>query len=127
MTADPEKRCCSNAGKTKVAFLLFSILAGLIVFLMAEAAPPRLVITRAEWKAGKSQLTVEGKAQAGADVLLKDATKGTFLGAAAADSRGGWRFVLAGLPESPSHVAAQSGSANSERVVRIVRERVGTR
>ncbi len=118
MKENPEERSYSTAGKTKVAFLLFSIVALLIVFLMAEAAPTRLVIKRADWNAEKAQLTIEGRAQAGADVLLKDATKDTFLGTVTADSKGAWRFVLAGLPESPTHVAAQSGRAKSERVVR---------
>ena len=69
-------------------------------------------ITKAEWRADKSELKVEGKAKVGEKVVVKNANTGATLGQATADSTGKWKFVLRKPSQVPCRVQAEwSGKA----------------
>jgi hydrogenase small subunit len=68
-------------------------------------------IKKAEWKAKKSELRVEGEGIAGAIVTVSDADSKTLLGAVSVDSRGKWKFKLKKPSSVPGRVQAASDGA----------------
>ncbi|MEW6669336.1 MAG: hypothetical protein AB1512_29340 [Thermodesulfobacteriota bacterium] len=119
MIEEPKQGLPHNVWSLTLGFILFAILMLIVAFLFTRAdAAPRLAITVAQWTASKAELSIQGSAPAGADVVLTDAVKGTMLGSVTADTRGNWTFSLAGLASPPTRVAAQAGGLTSERAVR---------
>jgi hypothetical protein len=90
------------------------------------AGPPvediDLSITKAEWKADKSELKVEGRGSADSVVVILNADSGDELGSETTDEEGKWKFELKNLDsdEVPCRVQAEydeSGNQSPERQV----------
>jgi cytochrome c553/fructose-specific phosphotransferase system component IIB len=86
------------------------------------AGPPveniDLSITKAEWKADKSELKVEGRGSAGSEVEILDADSEKELGSATTDEDGKWKFLLQDHAGVPCRVQAESGSQFLENDVK---------
>ncbi len=63
-----------------------------------------LQVTKAEWKADKKELKVEGNGPAGAQVNVVDAADSAVIGMAMADQKGKWKFQAQNPPVVPSRV-----------------------
>ena len=105
-------------GRRTKPFMIVSLLVGIAGLMAAEAAPPRLTITKAEWNADKAELKVEGKAEEMTDVHLKDTTAANSLGLVRSNSKGVWKFKLSGLWKPPSRVTAEAGDLSVEKKVK---------
>ncbi len=77
-----------------------------------------LSITKAEWKADKSELKVEGLASADSVVMIRNADSEKELGSATTDEDGKWKFLLQDPAEVPCSVRAKSGSQFLENDVK---------
>jgi NiFe hydrogenase small subunit HydA len=85
-----------------------------------EEPPPAesdLILKKAEWVAEKKELRVEGEANSGSIVTVKNAQTGALLGAVSADGEGKWRFRQNTNPV-PSRVRVESGGATLEKDVK---------
>jgi hypothetical protein len=79
-----------------------------------------LFITKAEWKADKSELKVEGRGSAGSEVVIRNADADPIeeLGFATADAEGKWKFRLKNPDEVPCQVQVESGNQFLENKVK---------
>jgi hypothetical protein len=77
-----------------------------------------LEITKAEWKADKSELKVEGTGYAGASVVIRNTASMSELGPATVKSDGVWKFKLQIPPGVPCRVTAESEEQAVERDVK---------
>jgi hypothetical protein len=80
-----------------------------------------LSTTKAEWKADKSELKVEGLGSADSVVVIRNADSLEELGSATTDEKGKWKFKLKNLhpDEVPCRVQAEeSGNQSQEHKVK---------
>jgi hypothetical protein len=84
-----------------------------------------LSITKAEWKADKSELKVEGRESAGSEVEILYADSPENLGSATTDEDGKWKFRLKNPAKVPCRVQAKSGSQFLENDVKNAPDNCG--
>jgi hypothetical protein len=84
-----------------------------------------LSITKAEWKADKSELKVEGRESAGSEVEILYADSSENLGSATTDEDGKWKFRLKNPAKVPCRVQAKSGSQFLENDVKNAPDNCG--
>jgi hypothetical protein len=77
-----------------------------------------LSITKAEWRADKSELKVEGRGSAGSEVVIRNADSTEELGFTTTDANGIWKFILQDPAGVPCRVQAESGSQLLENDVK---------
>jgi hypothetical protein len=79
-----------------------------------------LSITKAEWRADKLELKVEGRGSAGSEVVIRNADADPIeeLGFAITDANGIWKFMLQDPAGVPCRVQAESGSQLLENDVK---------
>lgn len=73
-----------------------------------EPSTGSLSILKAEWQKSRDRLTVLGKGEIGAIVIVSDATTGVQFGAVSVNSQGTWRFRRKNLKSVPKRVQADS-------------------
>lgn len=64
----------------------------------------KLQVTKAEWKADKKELQIEGQAAAAAQVKVTDSAGSVLLGVAVADQEGKWQMKIQNPPTVPSTI-----------------------
>ena len=75
-------------------------------------------ITKAEWKAERSELKIEGKGHAGATVEVQDADTLMELGSPIVDHDGEWKLKLQNIAFVPPRIQAISGGLIQEKTVK---------
>ncbi|GAB4273319.1 MAG: hypothetical protein Kow0092_28660 [Deferrisomatales bacterium] len=74
-------------------------------------------VTKAEWKADKSRLRVEGKGSTGDKVVVRSAATGLSLGAVPVDASGAWRLDVNNPSPVPTTIRAECDGQSIERAV----------
>jgi hypothetical protein len=77
-----------------------------------------LELTKAEWRAERSELKVDGKGDSGESVTIEIATTGAFLGSVTVRSDGKWRFKLKRPSAVPCRIRVRCAGESLARDVK---------